>query len=49
MMILDQFPESENNNFKPAYDKVVWRNNKKEFEAWCRGETGYHIVDAGMR
>lgn len=21
----------------------------KEFEAWCKGQTGYPIVDAGMR
>jgi deoxyribodipyrimidine photo-lyase len=35
--------------FKPAYDKIVWRNNEAEFEKWCRGQTGYPIVDAGMR
>ncbi|EAR94547.1 DNA photolyase FAD-binding domain protein (macronuclear) [Tetrahymena thermophila SB210] len=49
MMILDQFPHVENNNFKPAYDKLVWRNNVDEFMAWCEGKTGYHLVDAGMR
>jgi deoxyribodipyrimidine photo-lyase len=27
----------------------VWRNNEKEFTAWCEGKTGYPIVDAGMR
>ena len=23
--------------------------NKTNFERWCRGETGYPVVDAGMR
>ncbi|MBC7848139.1 MAG: deoxyribodipyrimidine photo-lyase [Chitinophagaceae bacterium] len=35
--------------FKPAYDHIQWRNNETEFERWCNGETGYPIVDAGMR
>jgi deoxyribodipyrimidine photo-lyase len=35
--------------FRPIYDKIEWRNNKAEFEAWCNGKTGYPIVDAGMR
>lgn len=50
MNILWHFPHiSEGKAFKPAYDNIVWRNNKAEFEAWCKGETGYPIVDAGMR
>ena len=24
-------------------------NNQEEFEKWCKGETGYPLVDAGMR
>lgn len=48
-MILWHFPEVVDRSFKPAYDKIEWRNNESEFEAWCRGETGYPIVDAGMR
>lgn len=35
--------------FKKQYDYIKWRNNEKEFEAWCAGKTGYPIVDAGMR
>jgi deoxyribodipyrimidine photo-lyase len=34
---------------KPAYDHIKWRNNEKEFAAWCNGVTGYPLVDAGMR
>jgi deoxyribodipyrimidine photo-lyase len=47
-MILWHFPKVEN-AFKPAYDRVEWRNNPDEFAAWCEGRTGYPIVDAGMR
>lgn len=49
MMILDNFPHAANNAFKPAYDKIKWRNNEEEFKRWCAGTTGYPIVDAGMR
>lgn len=36
-------------SLKPAYDKIVWRNDRKMFEAWKNGMTGFPIVDAGMR
>ena len=49
-MILWHFPQvAEGKSFKPKYDFIQWRNNEKEFEAWCEGKTGYPIVDAGMR
>ncbi len=48
-MILWHFPQSVDTAFKPQYDLVKWRNNEQEFEAWCNGQTGYPIVDAGMR
>ena len=48
-MILWHFPHVVNNAFKPQYDNIKWRNNEKEFDAWCQGQTGYPIVDAGMR
>ncbi|MNK10186.1 Deoxyribodipyrimidine photo-lyase [compost metagenome] len=49
MMILWHFPHTTNNSFKPDYDRIQWRNNEKEFELWYKGETGYPLVDAGMR
>lgn len=49
MMILYHYPHVVCNSFKKKYDQIEWRNNEHEFEAWCRGETGYPIVDAGMR
>jgi deoxyribodipyrimidine photo-lyase len=49
MQILFNFPQVVTGNFKSKYDDILWRNNDKEFERWCRGETGYPLVDAGMR
>lgn len=49
MQILFHFPKSLTQCFKPAYEAITWRNNEEEFEAWCNGETGYPLVDAGMR
>ncbi|HEV7780148.1 MAG TPA: deoxyribodipyrimidine photo-lyase [Chitinophagaceae bacterium] len=48
-MILWHFPQVPGQSFKPEYDNINWRNNEKEFETWCNGQTGYPIVDAGMR
>jgi len=49
MTILYFFPHVTERSFKPAYDAICWRNNEDEFTRWCRGTTGYPIVDAGMR
>lgn len=49
MQILFHYPGVVTGNFKPAFDHIPWRNNPAEFERWCNGETGYPIVDAGMR
>lgn len=49
MDILWHFPHAAEKAFKPAYDHIVWRNDPAEFERWCAGQTGYPLVDAGMR
>lgn len=49
MQILYHFPRVVNNNFREKYDGIKWRNNKEDFEKWKSGNTGYPIVDAGMR
>ncbi len=49
MQILCHFPNVVTENFKRAYDDIRWRNDESEFKRWCSGETGYPIVDAGMR
>ena len=49
-MILWHFPQvGEGKAFKPAYDTIEWRRDTGEFKKWCNGQTGYPIVDAGMR
>lgn len=47
--ILWHFPHvGAHKAFKPQYENIKWRNNELEFEMWCKGKTGYPIVDAGM-
>lgn len=49
-MILWHFPQvGKGKAFKPEYDKIEWQQDNGEFEKWCNGQTGYPIVDAGMR
>ncbi len=48
-MILANNPHVVNNAFKPAYDHIPWRQDEEGFKKWCKGKTGYPIVDAGMR
>ncbi|MCM8534142.1 MAG: DNA photolyase family protein [Lentisphaeraceae bacterium] len=49
MMILYHFPESEKREFKEKYSAVPWRHDEEDFKKWCFGQTGYPMVDAGMR
>jgi deoxyribodipyrimidine photo-lyase len=43
------FPHVFGKAFNQNYQKVSWSHNKKAFEQWCNGQTGFPIVDAGMR
>lgn len=47
--ILWYFPQVLTRAFKPIYDNIKWENNLDHFSAWCKGKTGYPMVDAGMR
>ena len=47
--IMYHYPETPEKSFKPEYDQIEWRNDEEEFERWKSGNTGYPIVDAGMR
>ncbi|WP_431135370.1 cryptochrome/photolyase family protein [Psychroserpens mesophilus] len=49
MQILWHFPHTAKDSFKSKYDRIEWRNNEAEFKKWCDGQTGYPLVDAGMR
>ncbi|MEZ5708640.1 MAG: deoxyribodipyrimidine photo-lyase [Blastomonas sp.] len=52
--VILQYPEYGAKNGRDAFDDFPWRDLRSsavraEFDAWCRGRTGYPIVDAGMR
>jgi deoxyribodipyrimidine photo-lyase len=47
--ILYHFPHVEHEPFRPDYKRIPWRNSSEDFERWCSGQTGYPLVDAGMR
>jgi deoxyribodipyrimidine photo-lyase len=49
MQILWHYPKTQNLSFKAQYENIKWRNDKKEFAAWSTGQTGYPLVDAGIR
>ena len=44
-----EYPHVFGKAFKEKYNKLKWENSKKLFDAWCKGETGVPIIDAGMR
>ncbi len=47
--LLAQKPDFPENPFKKEFRKFPWKNNSKFLHAWQKGNTGYPIVDAGMR
>lgn len=42
-------PELATRNFQPAFDVFPWNSDEDALQAWQKGQTGYPIVDAGMR
>lgn len=42
-------PELHSKNYNPRFDSFPWRTDPERLEAWQKGQTGYPIVDAGMR
>jgi deoxyribodipyrimidine photo-lyase len=47
--ILYSFPQVLGHSLKPKYNIIKWHYNVSWFKKWCDGETGFPIVDAGMR
>ena len=35
--------------YHKSASQIPWRHDNEEFEKWCNGQTGYPLVDAGMR
>jgi len=47
--LLHAFPQMTAAAFRPEYDAMPWRDDPAGLDAWKRGQTGYPVVDAGMR
>jgi deoxyribodipyrimidine photo-lyase len=47
--VLYAFPHVLGSSMNKKYNKIHWNNNSNWFKKWCDGETGYPVVDAGMR
>jgi deoxyribodipyrimidine photo-lyase len=47
--LLWQFPDLPETPLRPEFQKFPWANDPEALRRWQRGETGYPIVDAGMR
>ncbi|MDB6062337.1 MAG: phrB, partial [Verrucomicrobiaceae bacterium] len=48
--VLAQFPRvSMHRPMRAETEAVAWRHDKKEFNTWCEGKTGFPLVDAAMR
>ncbi|HSF14003.1 MAG TPA: deoxyribodipyrimidine photo-lyase [Vicinamibacteria bacterium] len=47
--ILYHFPAARGESFRAVGRFLRWRDDEDDFAAWCAGETGYPVVDAGMR
>lgn len=47
--ILFHWPDIPTKPFRAEYQSFPWKKNKKALTAWQKGQTGFPIVDAGMR
>jgi len=47
--LLYHFPDLPHKNFQSKFDHFPWHYNADNLKAWQCGQTGYPIVDAGMR
>ncbi len=47
--ILAERPDLPDAAIRESYEDIAWRDDADGFDRWCRGATGYPIVDAGMR
>jgi deoxyribodipyrimidine photo-lyase len=47
--LLFHFPTLPEQPFKPEFAAFPWRDGAESLRAWQKGQTGYPIVDAGMR
>jgi len=48
-VLLFHYPDLHEENYNADFAHMPWRSSKSDYDRWCRGQTGYPIVDAGMR
>jgi deoxyribodipyrimidine photo-lyase len=47
--VLYHYPELVIRSYRAEFDSMPWKMDGRMFDAWCRGATGFPLVDAGMR
>lgn len=52
--VIAQFPDYPAESYRSQFADMPWRDFRSsavrdEFDSWCKGRTGYPIIDAGMR
>jgi deoxyribodipyrimidine photo-lyase len=47
--LLHHHPDMADRTLDPRLERLEWADDDAAFEAWTRGETGFGLVDAGMR
>lgn len=47
--LLFHFPHTDKKPLREEFSKFPWKKNKKALKRWQKGQTGYPLVDAGMR
>lgn len=47
LQVTAAFPDITTRDYRPRQDD--WRDDPQAYQAWCAGQTGIPIVDAGMR
>ncbi|MCA9079350.1 MAG: deoxyribodipyrimidine photo-lyase [Planctomycetaceae bacterium] len=47
--VLYHFPKTPQEPLRAAFNEFPWNDDPTSLRAWQRGQTGYPIVDAGMR
>lgn len=50
--VLHHYPHTVNDYYEPKFKQLKYDTGaeaEKKFAAWCKGETGFPMVDAGMR
>ena len=47
--LIYHFPHMEYKNLQTKFDNFRWDNSKTKFKAWCKGDTGFPIIDAAMK